>query len=60
MTRRDALLESLAALSTEIREAGSSYLAGEPGVAADQLADVVIFARDVEADLRRLAEGNAA
>ncbi len=55
----ERLVTQLAALHEDVLAAGKAFVNGDPGAAAAQLEDLVIFARDVAADLRRLAEAPA-
>lgn len=51
----DRLLEALAQLDREVRQAASLYLGNEHAKAARILGDVAIEAADLEADIGKLA-----
>jgi hypothetical protein len=56
VTERDKFLADLKALHETVVAAGRLYTAGEHVRAADLLIEVCVEARDIAADLRRVAD----
>jgi glutathione S-transferase len=54
----DAIVEELAALQKQVQAAASRYVAGDAATAADLIGCVVVDAKDIEADMLRLAAAN--